>query len=81
MAKTCRENGCDAIISEILLRGDKFNEKAQEVNTALRELYVSENLYLIKHQNFKPQYHFNRSKLHPNREVTNMIEASFKKIF
>ena len=28
LAKTCRENGCDRIISEILPRGDKLNDKA-----------------------------------------------------
>ena len=49
LAKTCRGNGCDAIISEILPRGDKLNEKAQEVNTALNELCKSENLWIIKH--------------------------------
>ena len=37
LAKTCRENGCDTIISEILPRGDKLNKKSQEVNTALHE--------------------------------------------
>ena len=64
LAKACRENGCDTIISEILPRGDKLNERAQEVNTALHELCESENLWI--------------SKLHPNRKGTNMIEANFK---
>ena len=78
LPKTCRENGCDTIISEILPRGDKLNEKAQEVNNALHELCESENLWIIKHQNVKPRYHLNRSKLYPNRKGTNMIEANFK---
>ena len=56
-----------------------MNEKAQQVNTVLHELCESENLWIIKHQNFKPQYLLNRSKFHPNREGTNMIEANFKK--
>ena len=77
LAKTCRENGCDRIISEILPRGDKLNKKAQEANTALLELCESENLWIIRHQNVKPRYHLNRSKLHPNRKGTNMIEANF----
>ena len=47
LAKTCRENGCDGIISEVLLRGDRLNEKAQEVNAALHELFDSENLWII----------------------------------
>ena len=81
LAKTCRENGCDGIISEVLLRGDRLNEKAREVNAALHELFESENLWIIKHQHFKPRYHLNRSKLHPNRKGTNMIEANFKKFF
>ena len=35
LAKTCGKDGCDAIISEILPRGDKLNEKAQDKSTAL----------------------------------------------
>ena len=58
-----------------------MNEKAQEVNNTLHELPESENLWIIKYQHFKPQYHLNRSKLHPNRKGTNMIEANFKKFF
>ena len=48
LAKTCRENRCDAIISEILPKGDKLNEKVQEANTALPELCESENSCIIK---------------------------------
>ena len=81
LAKTCRENGCDTIVSAILRWGDKLDEKAQGVNNALHELCESENLWIIKHQNVKPRYHLNRSKLHPNRKGTNMIEANFKKFF
>ena len=50
--KKWRKNGCNAIISEILPRGDKLIEKAKEVNTALHELCESENQRIIKHQNF-----------------------------
>ena len=73
-AKTCKENGCDAIISGIWQWGDKFKEKSQE--------FKSEKLWIIKHQNVKPQYRLNQSKLHPNRKGTNMIEDNnFKKFF
>ena len=82
MAKTWGENGCNAMISEILPRGDKLNEKAQEVNTALLQLWESQNLWIIKHQNLKPRYHLNQSKLHPNSKVQiYMIEGNFKKFF
>ena len=81
MAKTCRKNSCDAIISEILPRGDKLNKKAQEVNTALHELCESENQWIIKHQSFKSQYHLNRNTLHPNYKGPNMIGDNFKKFF
>ena len=81
MAKTCRKNSCDAIISEILPRGDKLNEKAQEVSTALHELCESENQWIIKHQSFKSQYHLNRNTPHPNHKGPNMIEDNFKKFF
>ena len=70
MAKTRKENDCDAMISEILPRGDKLKEKAQEVNTALYELFKSENLWIIKHQNFKRRYRLNQRKFHSNRKGT-----------
>ena len=73
MAKTRKKNDCDAIISEILPRVDKLKEKAQEVKQ-----FKSENLWIIKHQNFKPRYRLNQRKFHPNRKGTNMIEANFK---
>ena len=38
LAKKVHINFCNAIISEILPRGDKLNEKAQEVNNALHEI-------------------------------------------
>ena len=51
LAKTCRENDCDTIITEILSRKFyKLNEKTQEVNTTLHKLYESENLWMIKHR-------------------------------
>ena len=78
-AKTCRENSCDTIISEILPRIDKLNKKLQEVNTALHDQCESENLWIIEHQNVKTRYHLNRSKLYPNRKGTNRIEANFKR--
>ena len=81
LAKTCKENGCDTAISEILPRGDKLYKKAQEVNTTLHEQCESENMRIKDHQNFKPQCHLNQSKLHPNCKGTNMIEANFKKFF
>ena len=70
MAKTCKENDCDAMISEILPKGDKLKKKAQEVNTALYELFKSENMWIIKHQNFKRRYRLNQRKFHPNRKGT-----------
>ena len=38
LAKKVHIHFCNAIISEILPRGDKLNEKAQEVNNALHEI-------------------------------------------
>ena len=58
------------MISEILPSGDKLKEKAQEVNTALYELFKSENLWIIKHQNFKRRYRLTQTKFHPNRKGT-----------
>ena len=58
------------MISEILPSGDKLKEKAQEVNTALYELFKSENLWIIKHQNFKRRYRLTQRKFHPTRKGT-----------
>ena len=50
LAKTCRENICHRIISEILPSCDKLNKTAE----TMHKLCESENLWIIKHQNVKP---------------------------
>ena len=54
---------CDVSISNILIRKDKHQQKAQEVNSYLKELCKEFNIHYIDHEkSIKPQ-HLNKSRL------------------
>ena len=77
VAVACKQTGWEVIISALLPRGDKFNDKAKEVNDSLKELCLSENVSLMEHRNFHARYHLNNSKLHPNREGSGILASNF----
>ena len=76
-AVACKQTGCEVIISALLPRGDKFSDKAKEVNDNLKELCLSKNISLIEHRNFHSRYHLNNSKLHPNRKGSGILASNF----
>ena len=77
VALACKQTGWEVIISALLPRGDKFSDKAKEVNDSLKELCLSENISLMEHRNFHARYHLNNSKLHPNREGSGILASNF----
>ena len=77
VAVACKQTGCEVIISALLPRGDKFSDKAKEVNDNLKELCLSKNISLMEHHNFHARYHLNNSKLHPNRKGSSILASNF----
>ena len=76
-AVACKQTGCEVIISALLPRGDKFSDKAKEVNDNLKELCLSKSISLMEHRNF----HLNNIKLHPNRKGSGILASNFLKFF
>ena len=77
VAVACKQTGCEVIISALLPRGDKFSDKAKEVNDNLKELCLSKSISLMEHRNF----HLNNIKLHPNRKGSGILASNFLKFF
>ena len=57
---------CDVVVSSIIPRGDKLQQKAFNVNKALKEFCTSKNISYIEHGNIHPRNHSIGTKLHFN---------------
>ena len=67
LAKSMKTDNRNITISTIIPRGDKLNNKANEVNNFLMQLCRDCNIPFIDHsKNINPHKHLNRSKLHFN---------------
>ena len=67
LAKSMKTDNRNITISTIISRGDKLNNKANEVNNFLIQLYRDCNIPFIDHsKNINPHKHLNRSKSHFN---------------
>ena len=81
VAVFCKENGLEAVVSVILPRRDKLNEKGTVVNEKTKELYLEKNIYFLEHRNFNPKYHLNGSKLCPNKKGSGILALNFLQYF
>lgn len=68
-----------ASISNIILRSDnkKFNQKRQEINTPIKELWKENNIYLIDNTSKIKGQHLNKGKLHLNKRGYNIRSCTF----
>ena len=80
-AVPCNENGSEVIVSAMLPRRDKLNEKGTVVNEKTKELCLERNICFLEHRNFNPKYHLNGSKLHPNKKGTSISAFTFLQYF
>ena len=55
VAVSCKENGSEVIVSAILPRRYKLNEKGTVVNEKTKELCLEKNIYFLEHRNFNPK--------------------------
>ena len=60
----CRRLKIDAIVSQIVSRGDDLNVKGKVVDKCLKEMRKSKNVWFLDHLNIIPGTYLNRSKLH-----------------
>ena len=55
------------VLTVTVSRGDKLNEKAEEMNNLLGKACNQKQIDLIKHNNLSTKRQLNRSKLHFNK--------------
>ena len=64
------------VLSAIVPRGDKLNEKAGEVNNLLEK--AQKQMDLVKYSNINTKRHLNRSKLHLNGYGKSIFIRNFR---
>lgn len=77
LAKSCSETVNNVVISELIQRGDGFNNKALNVNNCLRGICKANNIPLITHNNILSHKHLNGSNLHLNFKGSNILMSNF----
>ena len=66
------------VISAVLPRNDRWHQKSLDVNVELKKLCNSMNIGFLEHEDFDKNHHLNRSRIHPNRKGTEILQKSFK---
>ena len=65
--------------SNIVMRNDKFNDKAVKLDGHLKRFSIEKNIFLIDHtKTFHPR-NINKSKLHLNKSETSILSSNFVK--
>ena len=70
LASEMKLSNNEVMVSGIVQRRDKLNEKDKEVNKLLQASCKSKNFYFIDNTNINPDYHLNGSGLHLNTRGT-----------
>ena len=77
LATSSKSTTCDISLSNILTKKDKHQQKAQEINSYLKELCKEFNIRHIDYEkSIKPQ-HLNKSRLHLNKRGTSILLINF----
>ena len=79
MGPSLKNDSHHVSISSIVVRNDKFKEKAAQVNGNLERLSAEPNIYFINHTNNILPQHLNKSKLHLNRKGSSILSSNFVK--
>ena len=65
-AESIKKEDNNVVLSAIVPRGNKLNEKAEKVNSLLEKACNQKQIDLIMHSNINTKRHLNRSRLHLN---------------
>ena len=77
LVKQIKSDNNTVVISSILPRNDKYNEKVKIVNRTIKKMCSERNIGYIEHENFNEKYHLNKSKIHPNMKGNTIIARNF----
>ena len=79
VGSSLKNDSHDVSISSIVVRNDKFKEKAAQVNENLERLCAKRNIYFLNHANNILLQHLNKSKLHLHRKGSSILASKFVK--
>ena len=79
VGSSLKNDSHDVSISSIVVRNDKFKEKAAQVNENLERLCAKRNMYFLNHANNILLQHLNKSKLHLHRKGSSILASKFVK--
>ena len=79
MAIILKKNSQNVSVSNVIMRNDKFNEKAMEVNGYLKQFCTEKNIFLIDHAKTIHSRNINRSKVHLNKSGDIILSNNFVK--
>ena len=67
----------NVVVSSIVSRKDRFNNKAKEINENLKDICEEHNLQLMQHHNINPLRHINAKGLHLNNYGDKQLTRNF----
>ena len=76
-ANSIKTSENNVVVSSIVSRKDRFNNKAKEVNKKLKDKCEEHNLQLIQHHNINPFCHTNAKGLHLNNYGDKQLTRNF----
>ena len=76
LAMNLKDNENNVIISGLIFRNDKLNEKAKAVNEILNNLCVKSDIHFNDNSNIT-KYHLNGSGLHLNYDGTTALARNY----
>ena len=76
-ANSIKTSENNVVVSSIVSRKDRFNNKAKEVNKNLKDKCEEHDLQLIKHHNINPFRHTNAKGLHLNNYGDKQLTRNF----
>ena len=77
LASEMKTNINEVMVSGIVQRRDKLNDKGKQVNQLLQSSCISKNFHFIDNSNINPEYHLNNSGLHLNTRGTHTLGSNF----
>ena len=75
--RTTKSQTNNVVVSSIVSRKHRFNNKAKEVNENLKDKCEEHNLQLIQHHNINPFRHTNAKVLHLNNYGDKQLTRNF----
>ena len=77
LASEMKTNINEVMVSGIVQRRDKLNDKGKQVNQLLQSSCISKKFHFIDNSNINPEYHLNNSGLHLNTRGTYTLGSNF----